>query len=318
MIKYDKNEAYKFFKKHGYEMNLSSFTKASEECTLSDKEGYLYYVKLFSFRNVIDSNTTLMPVSSRNPFSIENINNWFFINNKNFRLIEGEYISAISKNLLFKCEKCSTEIYSSWNDIRRKYNCESPICMKEYSSTNNHKQRATNLNNLLSSFPDICKEWDYENNKYSPEYYAPFSGKIVYWICTKCKNNYKSKISNRTKHNSSCPSCNTSKGEANIERYLRSNDIKYFSQHKFSECKNKKPLPFDFYIPSLNSVIEYNGEQHYVSVDFFRGEEGFIQRKINDNIKKQYCLKNNITFIEISYLDFKIIDKILDKKLTIQ
>jgi len=34
--------------------------------------------------------------------------------------------------------------------------------------------------------------------------------------------------------------------------------IKYINQKRFKKCKNKLPLPFDFYLPDLNICIEYD------------------------------------------------------------
>lgn len=112
-----------------------------------------------------------------------------------------------------------------------------------------------------------------------------------------------------------------SKYESMVSVYLDKleniNSLKY--QKTFNDCKDKKKLPFDFYfeIDNQQFVIEYNGIQHYKSIDFFGGEEGLILRQKHDKIKKEYCNDNNIKFIEISYeinnkkLIFDYLDKIL-------
>lgn len=100
-----------------------------------------------------------------------------------------------------------------------------------------------------------------------------------------------------------CPSCNESKGERKIRMWLEGNNIKYVPQHKFYDCKNILPLPFDFYLPEQNLCVEYNGLQHYKMVEHFGGEEGFNQRQINDKIKMEYCKNNNIPLIIIKYND---------------
>lgn len=63
---------------------------------------------------------------------------------------------------------------------------------------------------------------------------------------------------------SSC-GCIKSKGEELISHILRAIGVKFEQQKTFDGCVNKIPLRFDFYIPSLNMCIEYNGSQHYTS-----------------------------------------------------
>ena len=114
-----------------------------------------------------------------------------------------------------------------------------------------------------------------------------------------------------------CPQCNSSKGEKRIARYLNENNMYYEEQYKFKDCKFYKCLPFDFYIPSLNIIIEYDGKQHYEIVEWFGGLDGFIDTKIRDTIKNIYCKENNIKLIRIAYWDFDNIEEILNKKLNI-
>lgn len=98
-----------------------------------------------------------------------------------------------------------------------------------------------------------------------------------------------------------CPKCMSSKGERSIMYFLDNIKIKYKHQYKFKDCVHKKPLIFDFYLPEYNISIEYNGKQHYESIDFYGGIKEFEKRKIRDNIKEQYCLNNNIELIIIKY-----------------
>ena len=98
-----------------------------------------------------------------------------------------------------------------------------------------------------------------------------------------------------------CPKCKSSKGEMIIEKILQDSNIVYEFQKKFKNCKNKRMLPFDFYLPKYNLCIEYDGEQHFKPIKFFGGEKGFKQRQKNDKIKTQYCKNNNIELLRIKY-----------------
>lgn len=77
-------------------------------------------------------------------------------------------------------------------------------------------------------------------------------------------------------------------------------------QHTFSDCRYIGLLKFDLYDENDNIAYEYNGEQHYFPVDFAgKGKDWAEQQfKINqtrDDIKINYCKKNNIPLIIIPY-----------------
>jgi hypothetical protein len=107
-----------------------------------------------------------------------------------------------------------------------------------------------------------------------------------------------------------CTSCNTSKGELKIENFLKNKKIEYIKQKTFFECTNKKPLPFDFYLPNYNLCIEYDGLQHFLPRKKFGGELGYSRTKNNDLIKNIYCLNSNIKLLRIKYDDTNWVEKI--------
>lgn len=57
----------------------------------------------------------------------------------------------------------------------------------------------------------------------------------------------------------------------------------------------------DVFIPSLSLAIEYQGQQHYKSSDFFGGEMGFDDRQFLDDQKRLRCKNNNVTLLEWPY-----------------
>lgn len=61
------------------------------------------------------------------------------------------------------------------------------------------------------------------------------------------------------------------------------------------------PQSIDIFIPSLNIGIEYQGIQHYKSIDYFGGEEALIHRKELDRRKKNLCEANNLKLIMWPY-----------------
>jgi hypothetical protein len=110
-----------------------------------------------------------------------------------------------------------------------------------------------------------------------------------------------------------CSSCVESKGEKAIAKFLDKNNISYYRQHKFDDCKNIFQLPFDFYIPRLRLCIEFDGKQHYEPMSLFGGIEAFEGLKINDNIKNEYCEDNYIDLVRIKYDQLDNIESYLKK-----
>ncbi len=123
-------------------------------------------------------------------------------------------------------------------------------------------------------------------------------------------------IPNAHLNNQGCPKCNSSKGELKTEQYLKENNIQFENQKTFPNCKNKLPLPFDFYLPKHNICIEYDGEQHFIPKSCFGGNKQFQRTKQNDLIKNQFCKNNNIKLIRIPYNEFKNIKSILNGSIT--
>jgi hypothetical protein len=114
-----------------------------------------------------------------------------------------------------------------------------------------------------------------------------------------------------------CPFCKISKGEDEIEKYLIKNNITYIREKKFDNCINpqtNKKLPFDFFLPKYNILIEYQGEQHYKKIGhYFERAGGLEGRQYRDKIKREFGKANNFLYIEISYKEFTNIENILNK-----
>lgn len=99
-----------------------------------------------------------------------------------------------------------------------------------------------------------------------------------------------------------CPDCgNNSKGELRIKEFLESKDISFIREMKFDDCISIHKLRFDFYIPTLNTVIEFDGIQHFKPINVFGGVKEFQSIKNRDEIKNSYCKTNSINLIRIKY-----------------
>lgn len=120
---------------------------------------------------------------------------------------------------------------------------------------------------------------------------------------------------------SGCPTCKSTLGENKITYFLKQNKIDFIAQYKIPNeylfCKNRR-LYVDFYLPKFNTIIEFNGSQHYMPTKFFSDKRDFNEQQERDNSVRQYCKQHRIKLIEIPYIDYEKIETILTKKLKIK
>jgi predicted Zn-ribbon and HTH transcriptional regulator len=211
----------------------------------------------------------------------------------------GDYKNAITK-VLVKHLKCDYEFYTIPNNFINK-GSRCPRCAKNERYNN-------------SQFIDIVKKLSRGEYNVIGEYTG--AHKPVQIEHRLCGHVYMVKPSNFIHNNRRCPKCKESKGESDIELFLQQNNVRFKKQYRINECKNKQALPFDFAIfddeDKLIFLIEYDGEQHFYSIDFFGGEKRFESTKKNDSIKNKFCLLNNIPLLRIKYDDKKNINNIVN------
>lgn len=104
-----------------------------------------------------------------------------------------------------------------------------------------------------------------------------------------------------------CPKCaaKSSKKETRIREWLERVGVKFEYQKRFSDCRYKLPLSFDFWIPEIKVLIEYDGEQHFNCRAKIRKHqmtpEQFETIKRRDKIKDDYAKAKGIKLIRIPY-----------------
>lgn len=151
----------------------------------------------------------------------------------------------------------------------------------------------------------------------NPEDYMNNSTKNLKIHCPLCGQVFITSLQNFTQHDGQlCDSCssNESLGESKIRIFLESHNIEFIKEHWFADCRDISPLRFDFYLYTLNTIIEFDGKQHFDNTHFFSHSHlGLIQK--HDNIKNQYCKSKSINLIRIPYWDIDRIPNILSDKL---
>ncbi len=96
-----------------------------------------------------------------------------------------------------------------------------------------------------------------------------------------------------------------------MRQYLDKKDIAYIAQYTIPQLPRKK---YDFYVPSTNTLIEYDGRQHFKHVEYFhRTYEYFKERQGVDRLKTDAAITAGHRLVRISHNDIEVIPEILDK-----
>lgn len=217
-----------------------------------------------------------------------------------FILLSNEYHN-VEEKIEVKCKKCGNIFYPTFHNLSSGSGC--PKCFNDIrgkSSLIPYEERFKYVRSF--GYDIITPKHEYKNGDSD--------------VILKCDKGhlYKCKLHDFYNGNR-CPKCNQSKGEIRIRRYLENNNITYNEQYKFEDCKAQRKLPFDFYLPNYNLIIEYDGKQHFEISSFFGNIDSFIGIKVRDTIKNIYCEKNNITLIRIPYWGYDDIENILNEKI---
>lgn len=192
---------------------------------------------------------------------------------------------------------------------------------------NNHSYRKSVLNKTRSPKCKICNslafkspyllnEWDYDKNKINPYEISFKSGKKVWWVCKNNKSHTWETSPHKRNNGRDCPICNESKGEKQIREWFEDNDICFVSQKEYSGLIGLRGyrLSYDFYVPELNILIEYQGEFHDGTANRQTDEEYIIQQE-HDRRKCEYADQNGIKLLEIWYWDFNNVEEILNREI---
>ena len=193
-----------------------------------------------------------------------------------------------------KCNTCGHVFYQNPNNHLRGQGCSS--C---YGNTKKTKEQfIENARKIHGNKYDYSKVV-YKNNR------TPMKIK-----CNKCNKYFYQDAGNHLS-GQGCPYCASSNGEKKIAEILTNNTIEFKQEYIFKDCKDKRVLPFDFYLPLFNVCIEFQGKQHYKEgfsfyLSYNRGnvEKATLQfekTRYHDKLRREYCAKNNIVLLEIKY-----------------
>lgn len=198
------------------------------------------------------------------------------------------------------CEKHGIFKVTPNNHISGKTGC--PECSKIKRGLN---KRNTKEEFVKKSIKKHGKKYSYDNTVYNGAH------EKLYVTCKKHGDFLVSPV-NHWSNGVGCPNClsaSPSKGEKEISMWLETNKIEYDYQKSFEDLyhKSKKGrLKYDFYIPYLNMLIEYDGEYHYKPITFSKNikpEKQFEITKERDRLKTIYAEKNGFNLLRIRFDD---------------
>lgn len=102
--------------------------------------------------------------------------------------------------------------------------------------------------------------------------------------------------------------------EDEIKNFLLLNKIEFYQQYNSFEFLNGKSL--DFYLKDRNIAIECQGEQHFIGIDYFGGENNLKSQQKRDIEKFNKCKENNIKllyYVNPKLIKFTYRDEIVNK-----
>lgn len=216
---------------------------------------------------------------------------------------------GVEKNITCKCNVCN-HIWETQPRSILSNGAGCPKCGKEKAIKGETKTKEEFIRQLHSINSDIEVLGDYINTHRKIQCRCKVDGNIWYA--------YPANLLNSS---AGCPICNMSNPEKKMITILKNMGRKILSQYSFDDCKYKHKLKFDAYDKENNIVFEYNGEQHYLPVDFAgKGEEWANEQlklnKVRDLIKTKYCKENMIPMIVVPYWELNNMESFIIEELS--
>lgn len=102
--------------------------------------------------------------------------------------------------------------------------------------------------------------------------------------------------------NNGCTACNESVGERRTRLALEDLGIRFEQEKRFATCRDRKELPFDFWLPDHAVLIEFHGAQHSIPADRFGGDDALHGTKRRDAIKEKWASENRIALVKLHHV----------------
>lgn len=216
--------------------------------------------------------------------------------NGTIQIIDIDNYKNINTTLQYKCLVCGNYSHASVGNLLQGHGC--PYCANQHRNDS----KRLNLNIVkkrikeLSSGEYVCVGGVYKNNT------SPIQLKHV-----ECGTVFTTNFLVFSNGAITCPNCRGSFGEQQIKGYLNNyTNFNYRYGYLIPDLVDKRNLHFDFWIPKINTAIEYDGQQHFKPTQFnYRGNKEAVKQynlqKKHDKMKDNYCKEKDINLIRIRY-----------------
>lgn len=217
--------------------------------------------------------------------------------------VDGEYKNAKTR-VQCHCRVCDNVWFARPSNLL--FGCGCPSCWGRRRFGCTMKSHGDFLEQMEVKHPSISVLSEYMGAK-SP----------VKLLCKMCGYEWTSTPNTMLHQVSGCPACSSSHGEKAIAQYLSNHNVFYVQWKRFDDLVGfgGGKLSYDFYIPDLNLLIEYQGEFHdeKANQDYFHND--LDRQRAHDQLKREYAKSNQFQLLEIWYYDFKKIGELLDAAL---
>ena len=125
-----------------------------------------------------------------------------------------------------------------------------------------------------------------------------------------------------------CAKCHSYHNENKIREILESYNVIFSEQYTFSDLKIKRFLKFDFCVfendgKTIKFLLEYQGEQHYMPINFSGKGLEFSKKKLtkvkySDRLKRLYCKSHGIPLVAIKYTQKNNLESIISNLLKLR
>lgn len=213
-----------------------------------------------------------------------------------------------SKKVWWQCLKHKSHKWSAHITDRTTKTNSCPYCAS--------RKLMVGFNDMWSTNPELASMLANPEDGYK---YMQKSSIKVDWKCFECGGIIKDKsIANVNLHNVLCSDCSNAVSipEKIMMNVLKGLKVKYVYNTSFEWSDRKR---YDFYIPSMNIIIETHGSQHFNGSFGLLGGRSLSEEQSNDQYKyemaiqngiKEYiaidCRKSGLSFIKNNILDSKL------------
>ena len=212
---------------------------------------------------------------------------------KNGTLTPSEFSYGSNVDIWWLCPiKCEYGCLHEWQArivTRCKLECGCPYCAPTHKKVCIH-------NSIVTTEPQVAAEWDYVKNVGLDPTTIPRSSEIeAYFLCP-LGHSYCATVGNRCRGGTGCSKCRH-KTQKFLYEFLKSHYPDTENEFRLEATGLRR---FDFWIPSLHTIIELDGAQHFFQVANWQSAD---ETRTIDIDKTRAALAAGFNVIRISQQD---------------